>query len=321
MSRRPLDVGELAASWAAEQPGHRVAVLAAEIEYLVRDSTATLLVTGPDPVQLPRLPAVRRVIRVRGAADKYEAWLDSGRAALDRADLDRLAGPGRRAERPVDLDSCFLQLYTPGTTGRPKGVLLTHRGVLGARAAVDPLTGGRPGDSWLVAMPLSHIGGQACALAALYLGARVVLAGGAGCDVAGLLERERITHTYLSATALAALGARPDATSRDFGALRPLWCGGCAMSRSALVRCCLGLFPNALAHDYGMTEACGVATVLGPGERLGDGHRLWSAGRRIAGVELEVCDPNTGAPLPVRPARRGMDPLRAPALYPRYWRR
>ena len=75
-------------------------------------------------------------------------------------------------------------------------------------------------------MPLSRIDGQVCALAALYLSARVVLARGVGCDVARLLECERITHTYLPATALAAFGSHPDATSRDFSALRQLWYGG-----------------------------------------------------------------------------------------------
>ena len=88
------------------------------------------------------------------------------------------------------------------------------------------------------------------------------------------------------------------------------------MSRSALVRC-LDLFPNALAHGYGMTEASGMVAVLGPEERHGDGHRLWPAGRPIAGVELEVCDPNTGARLPA--GRTGEVWIRSDHLMAGYW--
>jgi acyl-CoA synthetase (AMP-forming)/AMP-acid ligase II len=149
------------------------------------------------------------------------------------------------------------------------------------------------------------------------MGARVVLARDGEPDVAGLIERERITHTFLPAATLAALSADAGATTRDFGAVRQVWFGGCTIPRSTL-RDCVSLFPDALVHAYGMTEVCGVATVLGTGERLDHRHRLSSVGRPIAGVEVQVRDPNTGAPLPS--GRPGEVWVRTAHLMAGYWR-
>jgi acyl-CoA synthetase (AMP-forming)/AMP-acid ligase II len=381
MSRRPVDVGDLAASGAVEhpdrvavswagqhrtwsqlaervasgaaaqrllglEPGDRVAVLAdnhpaalevtlacarlgtvsvpvtarplSEIEYVINDSEATLLLVDArwlDTVERLRhlLPAVRHLIGIGGAVDQYESWLDAGRAALDRAALDRGAPD---AGHTVDPDTCFLQLYTSATTGPPKGAQLTHRGALATCAAIQPVSGGGPDASWLVARPLGHFAGHGCALSALYARARLVLTAGPDIELPRLIELERITHAFLPTAGLAALALQPDTAARDLTGVRQVWYGGGTMSIRALRRC-LTLFPGALVHSYGMTEIGGPATVLGPARRLDELRRSRSAGRPIAGVELEVRDPNTGAPVPT--GRTGEVWIRTGQLMAGYW--
>src|SRR4051812_13428714 len=92
-----------------------------EIAYVINDAKARLLFVGPEFAGAveklrPQLPAIERVIRLGGADDDYEAWL----AAHD---------PDPRAH-PCAPTDCFVQLYTSGTTGFPKGAMLTHRGML-----------------------------------------------------------------------------------------------------------------------------------------------------------------------------------------------
>src|SRR4051794_31115137 len=92
-----------------------------EIVYVVNDAAARILFVGPEFAAAvaqvrDKLPTVERVIQVGGADDEYEAWL-----AAHRPDPE---------VHSADPDDCFVQLYTSGTTGFPKGAMLTHRGML-----------------------------------------------------------------------------------------------------------------------------------------------------------------------------------------------
>ena len=116
-----------------------------EIVYVVHDSTARILLVGPEFASgveqvREKLSDVERVVRVGGEADEYEAWL----AANDPDDRRHDGSP----------DDCFVQLYTSGTTGFPKGVMLTHRGLLTHAANVAAETDIGPDDVFQVAMPL-----------------------------------------------------------------------------------------------------------------------------------------------------------------------
>lgn len=118
-----------------------------------------------------------------------------------------------------NADDCFLQLYTSGTTGFPKGAMLARRGMLahsrgvGLEAPMD--VDGRV----QVAMPLFHVGGTSFALFALANGAHaIVLRAPDPTAVLDMLERERITHTFLVPALLAAASQVPGAAERDFSA-------------------------------------------------------------------------------------------------------
>jgi acyl-CoA synthetase (AMP-forming)/AMP-acid ligase II len=261
-----------------------------EIEYVLNDSEAEILFVGPEFLPTvhelrDKLPHVRRVVRVGGETDEYEAWLD--------------VTPDEEVH-PAQPTDCFLQLYTSGTTGFPKGVMLTHHGMLAHSSAVAQEVEAGPDASFLVAMPLFHVGGSSYAMAALYAGGRMVMTRTPDPELLiRLLQEESITHTFFVPALLAGLVTVPGAAERDFSALRVL-CYGASPMPLPLLRASMDVFPNVFMQVYGMTEACGVVSVLGPADHADPDHtdRLISAGKPIAGVRMEIRSPDKGEPVP-----------------------
>ena len=280
-----------------------------EIEYVLNDSGAEVLFVGPEFAEVvaalrPRLLKLRRIVQVGGPADEYETWLD--------VEPDHLV-------HDADPEDSVLQLYTSGTTGYPKGVVLPHRSTLAYCEHVAPEVDLRPGDSFLIAMPLFHIAGTATTLNSLAHGARiVVLRTPEPAALLDLLARERITHTFLVPALMGVIAALPGAADRDLSALRLMFYGASPMPMPVL-RACMKVFPNMFAQVYGMTEACGATSMLGPAEHAdtANEHRLLSAGKAITGVEIEIRDVNTEAPVPT--GQVGEVWIRTTQLMSGYW--
>jgi acyl-CoA synthetase (AMP-forming)/AMP-acid ligase II len=280
-----------------------------EIVYVVNDAAARVLFVGPEfaaavEQMRDKLPTVEQVIRVGGEADEYEAWL-----AAQEPDPE---------VHPAAPDDCFVQLYTSGTTGFPKGAMLTHRGMI--THATNVSTDFEMGDDARVqvAMPLFHVGGTSYALVAVSRGAHIVMLR-VPDPVAVLesLESQRITHTFLVPALLAAMTQVPGAAERDFSALQVMSYGASPMPLPVM-RACLKLFPGTMHQVYGMTEACGVVSSLGPEDHVPERpDRLVSAGTPIHGVEIEIRDPATGAPVPT--GEPGEIWVRTEQLMSGYW--
>lgn len=263
-----------------------------EIVYVINDATARILFVGPEfagaAEQLrSAIPGVERILPIGGDADEYEAWL----AAHEPDDEVYPAAP----------DDCFVQLYTSGTTGFPKGAMLTHRGMLAhaTNVMVDfELTGeGRV----QVAMPLFHVGGTSYSLLAIAAGAQIhLLRLPDPTAILDQIENDRITHTFLVPALLAVIAGLPGVADRDFSSVQALSYGASPMPLPVL-RACLKLFPGVMHQVYGMTEACGVVSSLGPEDHENPAveHRLISAGTPTHGVRIEIRDPATGEPVPV----------------------
>jgi acyl-CoA synthetase (AMP-forming)/AMP-acid ligase II len=262
-----------------------------EIVYVVNDSAARILFVGPEfaaaAEQLrEKLPTVERVIHVGGDGDEYEAWL-----AAHEPDPD---------VHPVSPEDCFVQLYTSGTTGFPKGAMLTHRGMLAHASNVAADFDLDPDAQVQVAMPLFHVGGTSYALLAVSCGATVHLMRLPDPAAAlEMVERERITHTFYVPALMAMMTQLPGAADRDYSSLKALSYGASPMPLPVM-RACLTMFPGIMHQVYGMTEACGVVSSLGPEDHEDPAvaHRLVSAGRPTHGVEIEIRDPATGEPVP-----------------------
>ncbi|MDM0014701.1 long-chain-fatty-acid--CoA ligase [Variovorax sp. J22P168] len=261
-----------------------------EIVYVVNDARARLLFVGPEFAGLvdglrDQLPTVERVIRIGGADDEYKAWLSA--QAPDAA------------VHPAAPDDCFVQLYTSGTTGFPKGTMLTHRGMLAhARNSVADVPIDE-GARMQVAMPLFHVGGTSYALVGVSVGARLFMMRTPD-PVAALemLATEKITHTFFVPALMAAIVKVPGAAGRDCSALQSLSYGASPMPLPVM-RASLALFPGVMRQVYGMTEQSGAVSSLPPADHDNPAvaHRLVSAGKSIPGVEIRVCDPASGQPV------------------------
>jgi acyl-CoA synthetase (AMP-forming)/AMP-acid ligase II len=274
---------------------------------VVNDSRARILFTGAEFVPVVEkirdtMPSVERVVVL---GEEYERLL---------AGHEPVAEPYE-----PDPDDAFLQLYTSGTTGFPKGAMLTHRG-MDAHGAMVAETFELTGESSsMVPMPLFHVGGSSWALAGIRAGARTVVVREA---VPGPLldefERERISHAFVVPAVLGFLLQVPDVAERDYSHLRALLYGGSAMPLP-LLRKCLATFPVDFWQVYGMTEMCGVVTVLPPADHHDETHteRLVSAGVPVDGVELRISSPLTGDELP--PGEVGEVWVRSAQRMKGYW--
>jgi acyl-CoA synthetase (AMP-forming)/AMP-acid ligase II len=195
---------------------------------------------------------------------------------------------------------------TGGTTGRPKGVRLTDRNVetMSALTLMSYPFRGRP--RYLALAPLTHAAGVLC-FPVMALGGEVVVMPAPDLgDFLALVERRRITHTFLPPTLVYALLAHPDLDTTDLASLQCLWYGAAPMSAHRLEEAIRRIGP-VLGQLFGQSEAPMMISTMSPAEHLRpDGspalERFASAGRPTPLTTVAVMDPG-GRLLP--PGERG----------------
>ena len=197
---------------------------------------------------------------------------------------------------PISPDDIALQLYTSGTTGFPKGALLSHRQLLGT-IEKGRLTGedwGRwdEADVALVAMPLFHIGGSGWALHALEAGAAMVIL--PRPDVPGMvaaIANERITRMFAVPAVLLAICQHLESAPADLGAMTELYYGASSIPLDVLRRS-MAAFPNAgFIPCYGATETCGTVVYLPPYDHDPAGNaRMRGCGKPFPGNQVKIID-------------------------------
>jgi acyl-CoA synthetase (AMP-forming)/AMP-acid ligase II len=255
-----------------------------EIAFILNDSTAEMLFVASE--FLPAIEQIRtglksiRQVIVIGEFDKdsdeYTIWRNMQSSA------DPLLA--------VDSEAVTVQMYTSGTTGHPKGALLTHINLAESLRGSIPVWGPWcDRDVMLVCMPQYHIGASIWGMAGLSLGIESVLT--ADFDVKRVLqviEQHRITKTQLASVMMRMLLDDPTCGATDFSSL-DLIIYGAAPAPVDLVRRAQRDFGCGIAQGYGMTESAGMITYLSPVDHAtGDGKRLTSAGKAIDGVEIMI---------------------------------
>ena len=261
----------------------------AELEFIVRDCEIEVLVV--DVAQLE----VGRQLRERCASIR-QLVLDGPLPCPDDclAYEQLLTGP---ALAPHDLEGDTLAVisYTGGTTGSPKGVMLSHANLLANARNNLIATGHHVSDCWLHVCPMFHVAGTANLLACTWVGARQVLL--PRFDARSVIDAVRahdVTHMVLVPTMLAMLLDELDADGGELPSLKHIQYAASPIS-PALQRRVLDRFACDIVEFYGMTEAAPtVSSLSARAHRLGHGgvephaSRLASIGIPVIGVEAEL---------------------------------
>ena len=255
-----------------------------ELAYVLADSGARVIFVGAELMSAveairDRLPAAERLIVVGGEVDEFEAFLAA--EPVDGAD--------------VEEDDPALILYTSGTTGFPKGAVLTHRGMLAHGLTVGTAFPLEPGDVSLVAMPLFHVGGSCYAVVGFLSGELTYMTREPdAASLAGGLAAG-VTHAFLVPAVVAGIVQAGEQALKAFSRFKYLSYGASPMPLPVL-RTVLAAWPEMkFVQVYGMTELSGAVTALLPEAHRDTTRpeRLASAGTALSGVELRIVDPVT----------------------------
>jgi acyl-CoA synthetase (AMP-forming)/AMP-acid ligase II len=207
--------------------------------------------------------------------------------------------PARDPGTPVAPDSVAFRMFSSGTTGRPKAVSVTHRGVLAHITHWTGPFGFKGADTvHLNVLPTFHVSGLVNALWVLGIGGTVVTrAAFDPADFLAAIARWKVTDTFMVPTMMGAMVASPAFASTDLGSLQCVAYGGSPISLDLLLRCVRAL-PCGLRQVYGMTESSGCIALLQPEDHrrgLDRPEILRAAGRPGAHFDIRIVEPRTGA--------------------------
>jgi acyl-CoA synthetase (AMP-forming)/AMP-acid ligase II len=264
-----------------------------EVRHILSDCGAHTLVVEEGHRELVESIAEEVPARRRLLVDTDPACPATDSPAALWSPLSSLLDPGRAPREPVALhdDDLAMLMYTSGTTGRPKGVMLTHGNIWWNAVNVDSVVDTRADDVNLAMAPLFHIGGlNALTLRTLLRGGTVILR--RGFDPAQCLDdlvRHSVSTFFAVPAMFAALARVPGFAEADLSALRSAIVAGAPV-------------PPQLIRDYaerdvllqqawGLTETAPFATYLPAELTL---RKTGSAGAPMPYTEICLVDPVTG---------------------------
>jgi fatty-acyl-CoA synthase len=300
-------------------PGERIAVLAPSIpeSYLLSfaSAMARLVLVPMNP--LLRAAEVEHVLTRSGAAAAFCVTEHRGHRVADVLVSLRPSAPalaeiisfdewpalveaGAADDRtlpPPNPDDVAQLVFTSGTTGAPKGAMLTHRGLSNAARFSGARFGIGPGDVYVNTLPLYHVGGQAVTFMVVQaLASSVLLAQFDAELLLELLECERGTHTAGVPTMFRDVIAHPTFDQRDLSALRALTSGGALVPVEMIRHLERSLDVNTTII-FGQTETCGYISQTFPDDDPDD--KAMTVGRLLPHLEGRVVDPERSVVEPV----------------------
>jgi acyl-CoA synthetase (AMP-forming)/AMP-acid ligase II len=266
-------------------------LVAREIVYILQDSKVRCLFVGQEflPVVERARAACPELERVIVLEQDYASWRDAAEAL---------------AMKNIQPEDVFLQLYTSGTTGFPKGALLTHAGILAAAANSSEVNADWSAwddtDVSLVPMPVFHIGGTGWGLQALRVGGKaVVLAKPDIADMVASIERHKVTKMFAVPAVLNTILNHPSAAAADFSSVQQVLYGASPIPLDVLRRA-ISKFGCDFIQCYGATETSGTVVYLPPEDHSPEGTpRMASCGKAFPNIELKIID-DKGNMLPPR---------------------
>jgi acyl-CoA synthetase (AMP-forming)/AMP-acid ligase II len=272
-----------------------------ELEYMLSFVEVSHLLVGDRYLPIvdslkSRLPALRHYISIQSP---HEGMLDYEKLIDDSS------------HEPLTIESedgeTTILLYTAGTTGNPKCVMLPHRSF--STYVLENVTPPDPDveEKNILTVPLYHVAGIQAMMSAIYGGRTLVMMrqfdAGSWMD---LVEEEKVGRAMMVPTMLIQLMDHPDFRRHDLSSLRVITYGAAPMGISAIRRA-LDAFPGVkFVNAFGQTETASTITMLGPEDHVITGNpeererklrRLTSIGKPLPDVEMKVVDAK-GAELP-----------------------
>ena len=229
-----------------------------------------------------------------GFDDAMEGWpsFDDAVSAMTDAPLDRLGS----------ADDLVYQMYTSGTTGLPKGAMISQRALVAHLTQLSTLLGVAEDPRTLTTVPMYHASGAITGINTTAQGGSVyVMPDFIPSEVARVVDEEGITTvTFVPAMIQALLVMVPDLAEREFARLETIAYGASPIAAETL-RAAIAAFGCQFAQVYGMTELTAVATALYPEDHdralAGEEHLLLSAGRPVLATDVKIVD-DAGNELP-----------------------
>jgi long-chain acyl-CoA synthetase len=269
-----------------------------ELKYAVEDSGARVLIVDRDPGELASV--VEHVIRID---DDYEDFIQS-------------ATPVQLGEGIVEDDLAGL-FYTGGTTGKSKGVMLSHRNLIANTYHFLVAIPQRATDVMLVMAPMFHAAGSNGILGNIWTtGLQVTLGAFDPAAALDLIEKHQVTETLGVPAMLAAIAEEQHVRPRKTDTLKLIAHGGSPIATEVLRRT-HSAFPTAqLGEVYGATELSPLCTVLMHEELLIDSPRARSCGQPVVGNFVQILNVDGS---PVARGEVGEVVVRGPNVMQGYW--
>jgi len=292
-----------------------------ELTYMLNTAEASTLLVGERYIELvdslrSNLTSVRHFISIESRHEGmlyYEDMIASG--------------PAGEIVTEIDDDDTTILLYTAGTTGVPKGVMLSHNSF-----AVYVLENVTPADPELeerniLTVPLYHVAGIQAMMAAIYGGRTLVMERQFDAkEWMELVESEKANRAMMVPTMLKQLMDHPEFGEHDLSSLKVITYGAAPMPLEVIKRA-LDVFPGvSFINAFGQTETASTITTLGPEDHIISGteeerekklKRLSSIGKPMSDVEMRIVDED-GRELPV--GQVGEIVARGPRVMTGYWK-
>jgi o-succinylbenzoate---CoA ligase len=273
-----------------------------ELRWQLEDVKATLLLSDTRYASLANELQLSNIPHATLIADA------EGKVSLKETSVIESEYPLRSL---IDLNATQVIMYTSGTTGHPKGVIITY-GMQWWNAVGSALNlGHRPDDCWLACMPLFHIGGLSILMRSIIYGISVVLHERFEAEAINrAISEDGVTIISVVAVMLQRMLAALDTDHKQYpAALRCVLLGGGPAPRPLLEDCARRAIP--VVQTYGLTESCSQAVTLSPADAL---RKLGSAGRPLLPVQLRIIHDQQ----PAQPGEEGVIYLKGPTITPGY---
>lgn len=232
----------------------------AELEFLLTDCGASVLVH--EAALAENVPAADTV------PDLTHRFSVGGESDGARPFEALLAAEPLAALAQIDPEAVAVILYTSGTTGRPKGAMLTHFGIIQSSLAFSRCLSFTADERALAAIPLSHVSGLVGIFYSTLIAGGALVALRAGYKVPDLLAlaaQERVTYTILVPALYTLAVMQPDLSGYDLSAWRIGCFGGAPMPEATIAKLSRMLPRMVLVNAYGATETTSPTTIMPPG--------------------------------------------------------